>query len=113
MAEIKNPEDVELNTIISGGADNTFLSRYGRMHLSYLKNHQKDVFNSLKQNGTLNSYLLEIDQMAFDRLERMMDGAVKKNPPPDKAVDMMGWVRHMNMLKAQVEEFILNDLIYN
>jgi hypothetical protein len=38
---------------------------------------------------------------------------LKTDPAPDKATDQMGWVQHMNSLKAAAEETVLNDLIYN
>ena len=34
-------------------------------------------------------------------------------PAPDKETRQMAWVQHMNMLKAQAEEIILAELIYN
>ena len=35
-----------------------------------------------------------------------------KNPAPDKATQQLSWVSHMNSLKAQAEEIILRELIY-
>lgn len=36
---------------------------------------------------------------------------LKANPAPDKKLNQMAWVQHMNMLKAQAEEVILTELI--
>jgi len=63
--------------------------------------------------GTLFPHCLEIEDTAERRLEMLMNGFLKKDPPPDKATDQMGWVAHMNSLKARAEEIILNELIYN
>ena len=38
---------------------------------------------------------------------------LKQYPAPDKESQQMGWVQHMNSLKAQVEEVILTELIYS
>lgn len=35
-----------------------------------------------------------------------------KSQAPDKATNQMGWVQHMNCLKAQAEEIVLDELIY-
>ena len=35
-----------------------------------------------------------------------------KNPAPDKTTQQLAWVSHMNSLKAQAEEIILRELIY-
>jgi hypothetical protein len=61
----------------------------------------------------LTEHLLEIDTAANQRLEQMMKSLETKDPPPDKATDQMGWVAHMNGLKAIAEEFINSELIYN
>ena len=41
-----------------------------------------------------------------------MDGLLRTNPAPDKAADQLGWVQHMNSLKAQAEEIIFSELIF-
>ena len=41
----------------------------------------------------------------------MMKELLEKNPAPDKKMHQMEWVQHMNALKAQAEEVILNELI--
>ena len=33
------------------------------------------------------------------------------NPAPDKATNQLGWVQHMNSLKAQAEEVVMTELI--
>ncbi|MBD8932259.1 MAG: TnpV protein, partial [Ruminococcus sp.] len=47
------------------------------------------------------------------RQEQMMEELLKQNLEPDKKTNQMGWVQHMNMLKAQAEEVILTELINN
>ena len=47
-----------------------------------------------------------------DRTDGADDGgSLKANPAPDKKLNQMAWVQHMNMLKAQAEEVILTELI--
>ena len=42
----------------------------------------------------------------YDRAKKNLDEHIYE------ATQQMAWVQHMNMLKAQAEEIVLNDLIY-
>ena len=42
----------------------------------------------------------------------LMKELLVKNPAPDKATQQLAWVAHMNSLKAQAEEIVLRELIY-
>ena len=78
------------------------LGKYGRMRQKYLKE-------------TLFPHLREIDETARQRLERMMPELMKLAGVTEalKASDPLTWVGLMNSLKAQAEETILNELVYN
>ena len=41
-----------------------------------------------------------------------MADLLAKNPAPDKATQQLAWVAHMNSLKAQAEEIVLQELVY-
>ena len=56
-------------------------------------------------------HLREIEETANRRLEQIMKELLEKNPATDKKTHQMEWVQHMNALKAQAEEVILNELI--
>ena len=91
------------------------LGKYGRMRLNYLKKHRPVLWAELTISGKLFSHLLEIERTASERLDRMMPelartaGAVESL----KASDQMKWVGLMNTCKAQAEEIILAELIYD
>ena len=91
------------------------LGKYGRMRKQYLQAHRPGLYNSLLLSGTLYTHLLEIDQAARKRLELMMPemakaaGATKEL----KARDPLRWTGLMNTCKTQVEEIILNELIWD
>ena len=91
----------------------TPLGKYGRMRRTFLKENRPIRYNHLLLSGKLYPHLAEIEAAAKDRLERQMTALLEKAPAPDKAAQQMAWVRHMNALKAQAEEAILNELIYN
>ena len=91
------------------------IGKYGRMRLDYLKNHRPVIYNTLAATGKLQAHLLEIEQTAQDRLDRMMAEMKKTSGVTEKlkAENQMEWVGRMNALKAQAEEILLDELIYN
>ena len=51
-------------------------------------------------------------QAENERMDTMMAGLIKQNPPPDKATDNLAWAAHMNALRHSAEETILAELIF-
>ena len=88
------------------------LNKYGWMRRSFLKEQNPTLYSILAIRQQLFPHLLEIQQAAEERLNRMMAELLEQNPAPDKAQNQMAWVQHMNSLKAQVEEVICRELIY-
>ena len=91
----------------------TPLGKYGRLRRTYLKDHRPVLYNTMLLNGSLYPHLMEVEQTAESRMQQTMEQLLKQNPAPDKAQNQLMWVQHMNSLKAQVEEVILMELIYN
>ena len=89
------------------------LGKYGRLRRTYLMNHRPVLYNSMLLSGTLHPHLLEVEQTAESRMQQTMQELLKQNPAPNKEQHQMGWVQHMNSLKAQAEELVLNELIYS
>lgn len=91
------------------------LGKYGRMRKNYLKEHRTVLYNNLLLAGKLTAHLQEIDETANRRLEQMMPELAKVAGVTEslKASDPMKWVGLMNNCKAQAEEMILKELIYN
>ena len=91
------------------------LGKYGMMRKQYLMEQRPILFNSLLLSGKLQSHLLEIEQTAQTRLEQTMDEMRQEAGLTEKmkAENPMEWVGQMNGLKAQAEEVLLNELIYN
>ena len=88
------------------------LGKYGRLHRQFLKEHKQVLYNELILSGKLFEHLYEIDAIANSRLDLLMEQYLEIEPAPDKRTNQMGWVQHMNRLKAQAEEVILNELVY-
>lgn len=89
------------------------LGKYGKMRRAYLQEENPMLLNDLILREQLFPHLWEIDETAHCRIEKLMTELLKKNPAPNKAAYQMAWVQHMNSLKAQVEEIVLAELIYN
>lgn len=89
------------------------LGRYGRMRRAYLMEHRPVLYHTMLLNGSLYPHLLELEQTAQSRMQQTMEQLLKQYPAPDKESQQMGWVQHMNSLKAQVEEMILTELIHS
>ena len=91
----------------------TPLGKYGRMRLNFLKQQHPVLYHTMLLNGTLYPHLMELEQTAENRMQQTMAQLLKQNPAPDKEQNQMAWVQHMNSLKAQAEELVMNELIYS
>ena len=91
----------------------TPLGKYSRMRLSFLRQQHPALYNTMLLNGSLYPHLMEVEQTAESRMQQTMAQLLKQNPAPDKEQNQMAWVQHMNSLRAQAEELVLNELIYS
>ena len=87
------------------------LGKYGRMRRSFLEQNNPMLLNDMILTETLFLHLWEIEETAKARIELLMKQYLEENPAPDKATNQMGWVQHMNSLKAQAEEVVMTELI--
>ena len=92
----------------------TSIGKYGRMRKSYLKEHRPILYNHLLMSEKLYPHLLEIDRTAQERVDTMLPYMMEAAGVTVelKARDPMRWVGLMNTLKAQVEEVLLQELVY-
>lgn len=90
------------------------ISKWGRMHREYLKEHKPIQYNCLLLSGELWTYLADLNLQAQDRLERMIDQLKKAEGVTEelKAADSMAWVGAMNNIRARAEEIIREELIF-
>ena len=89
------------------------LGKYGRLRQTYLKEQRPVLYHTMLLNGSLYPHLMEVEQTAESQMQQTMQGLLKQNPAPNKEQHQMGWVQHMNSLKAQAEELVLTELIYS
>ena len=77
--------------------------------------HRPSLFNELVLSDKLFEHCAEIDETARNRMELIVRSLAEQNGVTEqlKADNQMEWVRQMNACKAQTEEVIKTDLIYN
>ena len=90
------------------------IGKYGRMHLDYIKNHRRGRYTTLLTEGKLNARLHEIDLEANEMLDTIIPRLATERGIDEnlKARDMLRWVAEMNNIKANAEEIVLREVIY-
>ena len=92
--------------------DSEPLGKYGRTRLAYLKNQRPVLYNRMLLNGTLWPHLQDVQRVASEQLERTIAALADKFPAPDKERSQLFWAAHMNGLKAQAEEVVVREIVY-
>ena len=87
------------------------IGKYGRMRQRYLKEYRPALYSSLLLSEKLYSHLLEIDEVANARMDILMKAAGATEEL--KAADQMKWVGLANNCRAQAEEIVLSELIFD
>mgnify|MGYP005774919619 FL=1 len=95
--------------------ENRPIGRWRRMHRDYLKEHTPILFDTLCLDGTLWTYLADLNEQAQSRLEiiigpmKTAEGVTEEL----KVADQMAWVDAMNNIRNRVEGIIKNEMTYN
>ena len=90
------------------------IGKYGRMHLDYIKQHRRGRYTTLLIEGKLNARLHEIDLEATEMLDTIIPRLATERGIDEnlKARDMLRWVAEMNNIKANAEEIVLWEVVY-
>ena len=88
---------------------------WGQRHKQYLKEHRHIVYTTMLIDGTLNRYLADINQQAEQMFHRLIEEMAQKQGVTEqlKAENQMEWVQQMDACKAQAEEIVKFELIYD
>lgn len=91
------------------------IGKYGRMRQRYLKEYRPALYSSLLLSEKLYPHLLEIDEAVNRRMDILMPQLMKAAGVTEelKAADQMKWVGLANNCRAQAEEIVLYEIIYN
>ena len=88
--------------------------KYGRLRLTYPKQHRPSLYTSLLLSGKLNTHLNEVDEAANAHIELITWQIAEAQGVSEKltARDQMAWVGTMNNIRSAAEELVINELIY-
>jgi hypothetical protein len=93
--------------------DDRPIGKWGRMHRTYLEEHNTLLLNHLVLSGRLHSYLADLNEQAQDRyrciVHQMMEaegvtGDLKRRSQRD-------WIQSMNSIVSRAEEIIKSEMI--
>lgn len=87
---------------------------WGQRHLQYLKEYRWNVYLELLMNGRLNSYLVNTEEQAQERFERLIDQMKQAQGITEqlKADNTWEWVGRMNNIQACAREIVEREIIY-
>ena len=100
---------------ISASDSHTAIGHYGRMRKAYLEEHRPGLYTRLILSGKLYDHLAETDQVCRDRMKRMIAQTAEAEGINEqlKASNQLGWISRMNSIRQQVEEIVLDELVFS
>ncbi len=87
---------------------------WGERHLRYLKEYRRGIYINLLTSGRLNTYLAEIDKLAQERFEKLVNSMKQEQgiTEQSKAENALEWTGRMNNIRACAKEIIEKEDIY-
>ncbi len=89
------------------------IGKYGGMRRDYLQRHRKATYARMCMEGTLKQHLIEVNEQAKTMVDQLVEQMSQSEPLPDKNSDPLGWIQRMNGLKAQAEEVVIREIVFN
>lgn len=105
--------DVYLPNLISTET-NYEIGHWGQRHLTYIKQNENVLYNSLLTSCKLNSYLHDVDVRAEEMYNRLVNQLKEQQGITEqlKADNMMAWVGAMNNIANRAREIIYKETLY-
>ena len=102
------------NLVLENKMKNTFIGKYGRLRLQYLKQCKKAEYTILFMDNKLEEHLEQIDKETQKRYDIIMKQLMEKENVTEelKQKNQLKWVGLMNSFNNLAEEMILKELIY-
>ena len=90
------------------------IGTWGRLHREYLKEHRPIQYTNLITEGTLWTYLADLNEQAQERLTRIIEQMKESEGVTEalKAADQLAWVGAMNSIRNRAEEIIREEMIF-
>ena len=90
------------------------IGKYGKLYLSFMKQHRRGTYTTLLTENRLNEHLHSIDEQAHEQIDLHITQMAKRMGVSEelKAYDPMRWVQMMNNIKASAEEIVMKEVVY-
>ncbi len=107
-------DDYKIPNITLSPEDSQPIGRWGIAHRDYLKHNKSVKFNTMLMNGTLFSYLAEIDSQAEEMFSRLVEQMATAEGITEKLKEQnqLEWVQRMNNIRYRATEIVNAELIY-
>ena len=94
--------------------ENRPIGAWGLRHKRYLMEQKKVIFTIMQMNGTLQTYLAELNEQAEVMFLRLVNELAEKEGITEtlKAENQMLWVQRMNNIRSRATEIVNKELIY-
>ena len=97
------------NIVVSEEA-NVWVGKYGLLWMDYMKSNHADRYRHHIRMGTLNTKAFEVNEEAYEMLERIANRYLAKYKPQNSASTMEMW-RLREQAKQMAEEVVLSDIV--
>lgn len=93
------------------GITNADIGKYGMLWISYMKETHPDRYRHHMRMGQLYSKAQEVNEEAYEMLDRIMNQYLAKHKPKDKHSTMEMW-KIKERAKQLAEEVIYGEIVY-
>ena len=97
------------NIVVSEESD-VWVGKYGLLWIDYMKFNYAERYRHHIRMGTLNSKAFEVNEEAYEMLERIANRYLAKHKPQNSAFTMEMW-RLREQAKQMAEEVVLSDIV--
>ncbi len=106
--------DVYLPDLVYSKNNYPPLGKYGMLRKTYLKENNQLLYSRMLMNDTLWPHLLEIDRLAHDMMDTIVDRMKQERSITEqlKANDWWRWVQEVGNIRNAAEEFVLREIVY-
>lgn len=94
---------------------NININKYGKLRLTYLKEHKKALYITLLMQDRLTNHFISVSKESENLLNTLMENYKKSDErlsEKSKEINQLEWVKLINNYKNMAEENILKELIY-
>lgn len=97
------------NIVVSEESD-VWVGKYGLLWIDYMKFNYAERYRHHIRMGILNTKAFEVNEEAYEMLERIANRYLAKHKPQNSASTMEMW-RLQEQTKQMAEEVVLSDIV--